>query len=395
MDAQQAQAKFTQADVLFKQGRPQDALALLAELEAAFPNTKNILYPKALCLEKLGRLAEAEQVCDVLIQRFQDARAQALKTQLHAAASGAPAIPGLDALDFDFMKPPVTAYAAPPAAAAGARGTRKAAVALGIVGLVIVVGAVGAVGVKQGWFGGGASKFEELEARLKESFDTSGSFTAVLDASFPVPDPRIPMTIQFGGSIEYLQKDNRTYFRLEGAPSALAGMPSMAMTLVGNGEDMFMEMNMAGQTMVMKMPTPPAVESESSPSAMFAALREGFDIKSLPDTQMGGKNIWVFELTPKPGTAPDTTALPFPAPELDRVRVSCDGESLSYLKIEALDKAGATNLSLALLNVRVNPPLTPEQFAYTPPQGVQVMDMGELAGGGMLPMMPPGLLGGG
>lgn len=398
MDAQQAQSKFQQADVLFKKGRPQEALAVLCELEAAFPNTRNILYPKALCLEKLGRTAEAAQVCDVLVRQFQDPRAQALMNQMQVAASAAPVIPGLDGLDFDLMQPAASAFAPPKAAAAAPAqgGGRKTWLILAIAGVVLALGAAGVTGARLGLFAGGASKLQQLETRLKDTFDASGSFTGVLDASFPMPDPRIPMTITFGGTIEYLQKDNHVYFRIEGAPSASGGvpLPSMAMKMVSNGEEQFLEMNIGGQTMVVRVPMSAAGAMQPSPAAIFAVLRENFDIKSLPDAKVGGKDVWVFDLTPKPGTVPDTSAMPIPAPQLDRARVSCAGDDLSYFKLEALDAAGASQLSVALLNVRVNAPLSPEQFAYAPPAGAQVMEMSDLAGGGMLPMLMGGAGGG-
>ena len=68
MSRSSAKDQFREADALFRQNRCQEALALLTELSREFPNEKNILYPMALCLEKLGRSREAQKVCHDLIR---------------------------------------------------------------------------------------------------------------------------------------------------------------------------------------------------------------------------------------------------------------------------------------------------------------------------------------
>lgn len=99
MDAQESQEKFKQADTLFKAGNYQEALDILAGLNRAFPNAKNILYPAAMCLEKLGRHEEALPLCNQLIRDFQDPRAEKLKAKIERRAGGTGAL--LDLSDID------------------------------------------------------------------------------------------------------------------------------------------------------------------------------------------------------------------------------------------------------------------------------------------------------
>ena len=92
--------KFKQADALFQSGQYAEARQLLAELNAEFPDTPNILHPLALCLEKLGRPDLAVQICDQLILKHQDKRAQEMKTRIQANPAPAPAAaPGMDMND--------------------------------------------------------------------------------------------------------------------------------------------------------------------------------------------------------------------------------------------------------------------------------------------------------
>ena len=82
MDANEIQAQFRTATQFFQQGRYAEALQLLDALDAAQPNTPNILYPRAVCLDQLDRRVEALEVCDLLITHFADQRAAQLKQQL-------------------------------------------------------------------------------------------------------------------------------------------------------------------------------------------------------------------------------------------------------------------------------------------------------------------------
>jgi TM2 domain-containing membrane protein YozV len=108
MDAQESKVKFSQADVLFKQGDYKGAMAILTDLDRHFPNTKNIMMPMAMCLDKLDCPGEALQLCDRIIMEFGDPKAQALKTQIeHAGEAKAM-----------FADDPTTAGTPPPLAGA-------------------------------------------------------------------------------------------------------------------------------------------------------------------------------------------------------------------------------------------------------------------------------------
>jgi len=90
MDARESEQNFKRADALYREGRYGEALGILDELNRAHPNAKNVLYPAALCLEKLGRGDEALPICGQLIAQFQDPRARELQARLTAASrSGA------------------------------------------------------------------------------------------------------------------------------------------------------------------------------------------------------------------------------------------------------------------------------------------------------------------
>lgn len=96
MDKYEGQQRFREADRLFLAGEYQGALRELEALNGAYPHTKNILYPMALCLERLGRGPEAVPLCQQLIAEFRDRRAEDLWQRLLAD----PDVPSGEAEDF-------------------------------------------------------------------------------------------------------------------------------------------------------------------------------------------------------------------------------------------------------------------------------------------------------
>ena len=79
MDARIAESHFKKADSLYRDGRYAEALDFLIELDEAFPNTRNVLFPLARCLRRVGRVDEALSICDDLITRCGDLRALQLR----------------------------------------------------------------------------------------------------------------------------------------------------------------------------------------------------------------------------------------------------------------------------------------------------------------------------
>lgn len=80
-----AQNKFGQADMLFQQGRFDESLALLDELDQAFPNSPNIMYPRARCLVEIGETNEALDILDELTTHYDHPEAVALKKEVQEA----------------------------------------------------------------------------------------------------------------------------------------------------------------------------------------------------------------------------------------------------------------------------------------------------------------------
>lgn len=99
-----AKLKFDEADRLYREGKCGEALELLNELDAAFPNDRKIMFPRARCLAKLYRGDEAVALCDRLIDEFQYDKARELKARVKKYGNTADAPTGdLDDISFDAL----------------------------------------------------------------------------------------------------------------------------------------------------------------------------------------------------------------------------------------------------------------------------------------------------
>jgi tetratricopeptide (TPR) repeat protein len=148
MNARTAQERFREADQLYRLKRYAEALEILDRLDAAFPNTRNVMLPRARCLRHLGLTTEAVRLCDQLIERDGDAEAFQLKQRILAlgaapaskgTTSGDPIVatdPLIPSLDITFENAPEP----PPLPRSAARG--KNAIVWVAAGLLLAVALV-------------------------------------------------------------------------------------------------------------------------------------------------------------------------------------------------------------------------------------------------------------
>ena len=77
-----AKEKFKHADQMFREKNFPAALETLDELDKEFPDTKNVLYPRAMCLARVGRFDEALDLCRQLKVEFGDPRGEKLMAKI-------------------------------------------------------------------------------------------------------------------------------------------------------------------------------------------------------------------------------------------------------------------------------------------------------------------------
>jgi pentatricopeptide repeat protein len=70
MTKSEAKIKFKEADELYRNEQFSEALEILYTLDSSFPETRQIMFPLARCMGKLGMYEEAEALCDEMHEKF-------------------------------------------------------------------------------------------------------------------------------------------------------------------------------------------------------------------------------------------------------------------------------------------------------------------------------------
>lgn len=84
MDKQEARVLFEEADRLYKSGNYIEALQHLSELRHEFHDNFNVLFPILLCREKLGRIEEARDLCNRMMDQYGNAKQRTKLCKVYA-----------------------------------------------------------------------------------------------------------------------------------------------------------------------------------------------------------------------------------------------------------------------------------------------------------------------
>ncbi len=90
MRTREVRIQYHKAIEYIRDGRYDEALALLLDVNRERPNVKNVLYPMAYCCEKLGYVEEGISLCDQLIMQYDHAKAHTIKEHLMRLRNNVP-----------------------------------------------------------------------------------------------------------------------------------------------------------------------------------------------------------------------------------------------------------------------------------------------------------------
>lgn len=107
----------------------------------------------------------------------------------------------------------------------------------------------------------------------------------------------------------------------------------------------------------------------------FAGMERG-SIKYLGKENLDGRKVYVFEGKPKPSAKGGFARMRGMSPP-ERMKVWIGVEDGLLYKQVFYNEKGAEMMSMEFGEVQVNIPIRDEEFSFTPPEGVQVVDMTE------------------
>jgi outer membrane lipoprotein-sorting protein len=108
-----------------------------------------------------------------------------------------------------------------------------------------------------------------------------------------------------------------------------------------------------------------------------ASLLENFpkEAMSTPEKKtVDGNEVYVFQMSPEQGAPSTQQNVPMP-PHPMEIMIFAD-TGLPY-KLSMRDKDGSLLMEQTYSNYQVNNPIPDSEFQFTPPEGVQIMDMSE------------------
>jgi len=191
---------------------------------------------------------------------------------------------------------------------------------------------------------------EEVMKKVRSKYAAMRSLSASFKQSFywKLADRRQG----FEGRI-YVAGDGRFRFETTGKNPQL---------IVSDGESIWNYSKANGQVIIRSVRK--ADRDLCDPKGFILRYSEKFRPGLLREEKLGGKKCYLLELTP--GDKCDT--------DFKRVNIWVDGKRWLIVKIEYADLNGNIT-SYTFSDIRVNPKLKGSLFTFSPPEGVEVIDM--------------------
>lgn len=212
-----------------------------------------------------------------------------------------------------------------------------------------------------------AASFEETEARILDAFGKVKSFTADISMDMPSNEQLGNMKLTVTGNLALLVEDDLSKFiqHVVAKVELPDGVQEMKMTMVSDGEFLHILSEGMGETSVVK--TRPAMYEDFPPPGAELLLQfihrdfEKFEV--LDEQQVDGKVCHVIEAI-MDGNAPG-----------NRIRLHFDKETGVPVRIEVFEEDSAEPGVLRYSNIVMDPELKADLFAFTAPEGVEVVDL--------------------
>ena len=216
----------------------------------------------------------------------------------------------------------------------------------------------------------------ELEAVL-ETISTQWAAVETMTADVTMVSTMAvgPVTVRMeaSGTFEFLRGKDENRFRMDLTNTVqvpVMGESQGKILAVCDGETVFQEMSLMGQTKVVK------TKPENMRSGMAAGdetlselLHKQGDVILLPDETIDETPVYVIEVVLNKETREAMAGAPA------RSRSWFAKDTGTRLRIESFDKSGESMSLLSYSGLALGPELDPARFQYTPPDGASVVDV--------------------
>ena len=217
----------------------------------------------------------------------------------------------------------------------------------------------------------GQATLQDVESSILNLVEKQRSFTANVRMEVDVQEEDFQIRSTKTGTYEFAKKDRNSLYRQELEVNGIQRIDDEEMqfkhkeVVVCNGRHIYTLIDDAGQksaTMVGAQSSPPSRVDR----ALFTRWHAAYHLKLLADENVEGIPAWVIEAKPK---SAGVEALP--AKTLYHFS-RADGIMIRRVQF---DDQGKMTESTTFSNVRLNPELDEKRFEFTPPEGVEILDL--------------------
>jgi outer membrane lipoprotein-sorting protein len=215
-----------------------------------------------------------------------------------------------------------------------------------------------------------AQSVDEVEKKLVDAHAKIKSYTSKTKTTqnFDMGGGN-KMSSDYSGTVEWKRVGDKSKFRTEmkGATvQSIGGTENkmdVSVLMVSDGDALYTLSEQMGQKMATKQK--PDSTMTGDPKLLFEKVKAENDIKVLPDEKVEGMSTVVLEVTPKAADqSPVAKSLMY-----------FDKETGINVKVVGKDKDGKEVFVNTVSDIKMNTDIADDRFAFTAPEGVQVMDM--------------------
>jgi len=219
---------------------------------------------------------------------------------------------------------------------------------------------------------------DSVAEQIAAAWEDVHSYTAHMSTDGNIPIGPVSVATAATGTVEFMTIDDKPHFRMEIVNKLGGNMPLMGggmeqrILSVYDGEVVYSEMEVMGKKKYTK--ATPKADDEKTPTggkSLIDKIRKRGEVSLLPDEEVNGMNAFVLEVIPDKAGQQDGPI----KPELIRFYVAKD--SGIQIRVVMMDAERTPLWTTTYSDIALNPELDPKRFAYTPPPGADVIDMGD------------------
>ncbi|MCK4905665.1 outer membrane lipoprotein carrier protein LolA [bacterium] len=208
-------------------------------------------------------------------------------------------------------------------------------------------------------------KTEELISKIQAQAKTINSYSSDLTMNMQIMGQRIIYT----GKLSF-KKPNKSRMEMSGK----IGHVDIKQIIISNGKTAWTyhpNMKMARKIDLGKLVAETGDETKQrngDPSNPFQSLKRN-SITYIRTEKIDDKNVYLFQGTPEISGIEDLALVP------EKVEIGIYADNGMISKMVMLDKEDKEMMSQYYSNIQLNVKIPDSEFEFTPPEGIQVMDM--------------------